>query len=168
MSSDRAEAEADSWRLKKKTMAKVDVLNLSGKKVGSMELSDAVFAPEQVNEALLWEAVKHYPRFAAPGHARHQEPQAGSRIGQEAVEAEGHGQGARGLGSIAAVAPWRHGARTAAAQLRVSLSAQEAAGRTALGAGGETGRRQADRGGFARDQGRQDQALSRGAEQAGA
>ncbi len=41
-------------------MAKVDVLDLSGKKVGSVELADAVFAPEQVNEALLWEAVKHY------------------------------------------------------------------------------------------------------------
>jgi large subunit ribosomal protein L4 len=28
--------------------------------VGSVELADAVFAPDQVNEALLWEAVKHY------------------------------------------------------------------------------------------------------------
>ena len=41
-------------------MANVDVLNLNGDKVGSIELSDALFAPEQVNEALLWEAVKHY------------------------------------------------------------------------------------------------------------
>ena len=39
-------------------MANVDVVNLNGEKVGSLELSDAVFG--QVNEALLWEAVKHY------------------------------------------------------------------------------------------------------------
>jgi len=40
-------------------MAQVDVVNLKGEKVGSIELSDAVFTPE-INEALLWEAVKHY------------------------------------------------------------------------------------------------------------
>jgi len=41
-------------------MANVDVLNLNGEKVGSIELADALFASDQVNEALLWEAVKHY------------------------------------------------------------------------------------------------------------
>src|ERR1700684_3116988 len=39
-------------------MAKVDVINLNGEKVGSLDLADGVFG--QVNEALLWEAVKHY------------------------------------------------------------------------------------------------------------
>ena len=39
-------------------MANVDVLNLNGEKVGSLELADVVYG--QVNEALLWEAVKHY------------------------------------------------------------------------------------------------------------
>src|ERR1700750_1794830 len=39
-------------------MAQVDVVNLNGEKVGSLELADAVFGG--VNEALLWEAVKHY------------------------------------------------------------------------------------------------------------
>ena len=34
-------------------MANVDVLNLSGEKVGSLELADALFAPDQVNEGLL-------------------------------------------------------------------------------------------------------------------
>jgi len=38
-------------------MATVDVLNLSGEKVGSLELDDAVFATE-VKEHLLWEVVK--------------------------------------------------------------------------------------------------------------
>src|SRR5882757_5176392 len=39
-------------------MAKVDVVNLNGDKVGSLDLADSVFG--QINEALLWEAVKHY------------------------------------------------------------------------------------------------------------
>lgn len=38
-------------------MAKVDVKDISGKTVGSIELDDTVFADE-VNEHLLWEAVK--------------------------------------------------------------------------------------------------------------
>src|SRR6201986_5130145 len=41
-------------------MANVDVLNLNGDKVGTLDLDDAIFGPDQVNEALLWEAVKHY------------------------------------------------------------------------------------------------------------
>jgi large subunit ribosomal protein L4 len=40
-------------------MANINVVNLGGTKVGEFELADAVFAGE-VNDALLWEAVKHY------------------------------------------------------------------------------------------------------------
>ena len=40
-------------------MANINVVNLGGDKVGEFELLDEVFAGE-VNEALLWEAVKHY------------------------------------------------------------------------------------------------------------
>src|SRR5205085_1415407 len=36
----------------------IDVVDLHGKKVGTFELAEEVFG--QVNEALLWEAVKHY------------------------------------------------------------------------------------------------------------
>src|SRR6478735_12082086 len=39
-------------------MAKIDVVNLEGKKTGSLELADEVFGG--INEDLLWEAVKHY------------------------------------------------------------------------------------------------------------
>lgn len=39
-------------------MAKIDVLDLQGKKVGSLELEPEVFGA--VNRDLLWEAVKHY------------------------------------------------------------------------------------------------------------
>src|SRR5437763_8281877 len=36
----------------------IDVVDLHGKKVGTFELAEEVFGA--VNEALLWEAVKHY------------------------------------------------------------------------------------------------------------
>src|SRR5947209_815104 len=39
-------------------MANIDVLDLNGKKVGTLELAEEVFGG--VNEDLLWEAVKHY------------------------------------------------------------------------------------------------------------
>jgi large subunit ribosomal protein L4 len=39
-------------------MAQVNVVNLNGDKVGTLDLADAVYG--QINEALLWEAVKHY------------------------------------------------------------------------------------------------------------
>ena len=39
-------------------MATIEVVNLNGKKVGTLELWDEVFGG--INEDLLWEAVKHY------------------------------------------------------------------------------------------------------------
>ncbi len=49
-------------------MANVDVVNLSGAKVGEFELSDEVFSAE-INDALLWEAVKHYRAAMRQGTA---------------------------------------------------------------------------------------------------
>src|SRR5438045_6074963 len=39
-------------------MANIDVLDMNGKKVGSLDLAEEVFGA--VNDDLLWEAVKHY------------------------------------------------------------------------------------------------------------
>src|SRR5258708_19812097 len=39
-------------------MASIDVVDLNGKKTGTLELADEVFGA--INEDLLWEAVKHY------------------------------------------------------------------------------------------------------------
>src|ERR1700731_1036216 len=39
-------------------MATIDIHNLSGEKVGTLDLADEIFGA--VNEDLLWEAVKHY------------------------------------------------------------------------------------------------------------
>jgi large subunit ribosomal protein L4 len=87
-------------------MAKVDVVDLNGKKVGSVELADAVFAPEQVNEALLWEAVKHYRASQRQGtHAtKNRKLVAGS--GKKLWKQKGTGR-AR-IGSVRSPL-WRHG-----------------------------------------------------------
>ena len=50
------------------TMANINVVNLSGEKVGEFELADSVFAGK-VNEGLLWEAVKHYRAALRQGTA---------------------------------------------------------------------------------------------------
>ena len=87
-------------------MANVDVLNLNGEKVGSIELSDAIFAAEQVNEALLWEAVKHYRASLRQGtHAtKNRKLVAGS--GKKLWKQKGTGR-AR-IGSVRSPL-WRHG-----------------------------------------------------------
>ena len=87
-------------------MANVDVVNLNGEKVGSVELADQVFAPEQVNEALLWEAVKHYRASLRQGtHAtKNRKLVAGS--GKKLWKQKGTGR-AR-IGSVRSPL-WRHG-----------------------------------------------------------
>jgi large subunit ribosomal protein L4 len=49
-------------------MATIEVVNLGGKKVGEFELLDEVFSGE-VNDALLWESVKHYRAALRQGTA---------------------------------------------------------------------------------------------------
>ena len=49
-------------------MPSVDVIDLSNKKVGTLELADAVFGAP-VNKALLYEAVRHH--LAAPRQQEH-------------------------------------------------------------------------------------------------
>ena len=86
-------------------MANIDVLDLGGEKVGSLELADEVFAPADKRGAAVGggEALS---RRSAPGNGGDQEPQAGLRFGQEAVEAEGHGP--RACRSVRSPL-WRHG-----------------------------------------------------------
>ncbi len=133
--------ESDN-ELKIKNMATIDVLDLSGKKVGTLDLADEVFGA--VNEDLLWEAVKHYRAGGAPEPTPPRTRSWCQRRGQEAVEAEGNRPRSRGLDPVATVASRRHGSRTSAPLLRVRVSQEEAAGRVALGTGGEVGRWQAD------------------------
>ena len=147
-------------------MAKVDVVNLSGKKVGTVDLADAVFAPEQVNEALLWEAVKHYRASLRQGTAATKNRKLVAGSGKKLWKQKGTGR-AR-VGSVRSPL-WRHGGTVHGPQPRsyeYPFPRKKLLRRAALGAGCEAGRRQADRGRFARDQGRQNQALPRGVGQA--
>lgn len=102
-----AAREIESWgisRQKKKKMAKVDVVNLNGEKVGTLDLADTVFG--QVNEDLLWEAVKHYRASLRQGtHAtKNRKLVAGS--GKKLWKQKGTGR-AR-VGSVRSPL-WRHG-----------------------------------------------------------
>src|SRR6201981_2953038 len=92
--------------LKEKTMANIDVLDLGGQKVGSLELADEVFAPSQVNEALLWEAVKHYRASLRQGTAATKNRKLVSGSGKKLWKQKGTGR-AR-VGSIRSPL-WRHG-----------------------------------------------------------
>jgi large subunit ribosomal protein L4 len=85
-------------------MATIDVLNLSGEKVGSLELAEEVFGA--VNEDLLWEAVKHYRAGQRAGTHATKNKKLVSGAGRKLWRQKGTGR-AR-VGSIRSPL-WRHG-----------------------------------------------------------
>ena len=88
-------------------MATIDVIDLGGgKTVGSLELADEIFAPEQINEALLWEAVKHYRASMRQGTAATKNKKLVSGSGKKLWKQKGTGR-AR-VGSVRSPI-WRHG-----------------------------------------------------------
>jgi large subunit ribosomal protein L4 len=99
------ELEATSSR-ELKTMANIDVVDLGGNKVGSFELADEVFAPDQVNEALVWEAIKHYRAAQRQGTAATKNRKLVSGSGKKLWKQKGTGR-AR-VGSVRSPL-WRHG-----------------------------------------------------------
>jgi large subunit ribosomal protein L4 len=72
------------------TMASMKVVNLGGKEVGTFEL-DEIFAGE-VNEALLWEAVKHYRASLRQGTAATKNRKAVSGAGKKLWKQKGTGR----------------------------------------------------------------------------
>lgn len=87
-------------------MANIDVVDLTGKKVGTLELADEVFGPVAVNEALLWEAVKHYRAALRQGTAATKNRKLVSGSGKKLWKQKGTGR-AR-VASIRSPL-WRHG-----------------------------------------------------------
>src|SRR4051812_540367 len=85
-------------------MANIDIIDLNGKKVGSFELAEEVFGA--VNEALLWEAVKHYRSAARAGTHATKNKKLVSGAGKKLWRQKGTGR-AR-VGSIRSPL-WRHG-----------------------------------------------------------
>ena len=83
-------------------MATIDVLDLSGKKVGSMDLADEVFGA--VNEDLLWEAVKQYQAARRAGtHATKN---------KKLVPERARSSEQRGTRRVGSIGHWAVGCRT--------------------------------------------------------
>src|SRR5579884_3391750 len=86
-------------------MPSVDVFDLNNSAIGSIELSDAVFGAE-VNEALLYEAVRQYTAAQRSGTAatktRHEVSGSGKKLWKQ------KGTGRARVGSIRSPL-WRHG-----------------------------------------------------------
>jgi large subunit ribosomal protein L4 len=86
-------------------MATIDIHNLSGEKVGTLDLADEIFGA--VNEDLLWEAVKHYRASKRAGthatKARWEVSGSGKKLWKQ------KGTGRARIGSIRSPL-WRHGA----------------------------------------------------------
>src|SRR5688572_16163003 len=86
-------------------MSKVDVWNLNREKVGELELADDVFGREP-NEALLYEAVRHYLAGKRAGthktKVRHEVSGSGKKLWKQ------KGTGRARVGSIRSPI-WRHG-----------------------------------------------------------
>ena len=86
-------------------MATIDIHNLSGEKVGTLDLADESFGA--VNEDLLWEAVKHYRASQRAGTHKTKARWEVSGSGKKLWKQKGTGR-AR-IGSIRSPL-WRHGA----------------------------------------------------------
>ncbi len=95
-------------------MPSVDVIDLSNNKVGTLDLADAVFAAP-VNEALLYEAVRHHlagvRRGTAKTKTRHEVAGSGKKLWKQ------KGTGRARMGSIRSPL-WRHGGTTHGPQPR--------------------------------------------------
>src|SRR5437879_7770897 len=85
-------------------MATIDIHNLSGDKVGTLDLADDVFG--SLNEDLLWEAVKHYRAAQRAGTHATKNKKLVSGAGKKLWKQKGTGR-AR-VGSIRSPL-WRHG-----------------------------------------------------------
>jgi large subunit ribosomal protein L4 len=81
-------------------------LNLNGDIVGSIELADALFGADQVNEGLLWEAVKHYRASLRQGTHKTKSRTEVAGSGKKLWKQKGTGR-AR-IGSVRSPL-WRHG-----------------------------------------------------------
>src|SRR5438128_3481912 len=89
-------------------MPSLDIIDLKNKKVGTLELSEAVFGAP-VNKALLYESVRHYlagtRRGTASTKTRHEVAGSGKKLWKQ------KGTGRARMGSIRSPL-WRHGGTT--------------------------------------------------------
>ncbi len=97
-------ADESVCRYMRSDMATIDIHNLGGEKVGTLDLADEIFGA--VNEDLLWEAVKHYRAGQRAGTHKTKARWEVSGSGKKLWKQKGTGR-AR-IGSIRSPL-WRHG-----------------------------------------------------------
>ena len=107
-------------------MPQTDVYDRTGATVGSVELSDELFAAP-VNAAVLHQVVTAQLAGRRTGHQRHQDPRRGPRRRQEAVPPEGHRPRPPGLDQRPALPRRRRRLRPAPALVRAAPAAQDEA-----------------------------------------
>ncbi|HEY0307133.1 MAG TPA: 50S ribosomal protein L4 [Acidobacteriaceae bacterium] len=73
-------------------MAKIDVVKLDGTKSGQFDLADEVFAASEINEPLMWEAVKHYRAALRQGTAATKNRKMVSGAGKKLWKQKGTGR----------------------------------------------------------------------------
>jgi large subunit ribosomal protein L4 len=73
-------------------MAKIDVVKLDGTKSGQFDLADEVFAASEINEPLMWEAVKHYRAALRQGTAATKNRKLVSGAGKKLWKQKGTGR----------------------------------------------------------------------------
>ena len=88
-------------------MPKTNVYDMTGKQVGEIELSDAVFGIEP-DMVAIHEAVKNQ-LANRPGHAECVDPRGGVWRRPQAVAPEGHRPCTSGIHAFPAVDAWRRG-----------------------------------------------------------
>ena len=108
-------------------MAEIEVKNLANEVVGKLELSDEVFKAE-LNEPLIWEAVKHYNDSLRAGTASTKVRGEVSGSGKKLWRQKGNRPRAHRQHPKPGVAARRHGAWSETQGLFLPFSAQEAAG----------------------------------------
>ena len=121
----------------------LDVVNAENKKVGSVDLNDAVFAGP-VKTDLIWESVVRQNASERRGTHMTKNRALVSGGGKKPYKQKGTGRAAGRVDADAALAPRRHGVRAAAAQLRLRAAEEGRARRAARGAAARLQRRRRD------------------------
>ena len=99
-------------------MPKTNVYDMSGKQVGEIELSEALFGIEP-NQSVVHDVVKNHLANCRQGTQIRSDPRRGFRRRQEALETEGHRPRPAGQHPRSPVDPWRHRVRPQAPGLQL-------------------------------------------------
>ena len=113
-------------------MANIDVINLQGETVGSIELDDAIFGAE-VKPHLHWEVVRWQRAKARAGTHLVKTKSERSGTGAKPYRQKGTGNASPRFATFRAVCRWWPGAWAAASGLRILCQQEGTTGGSSLG-----------------------------------